>query len=175
MNESEIKDSSDEDSDKKVESKEENKLEVSISINEIVFFVKIFRKVFGGFREIVFFFDIIGFMYSYMEEVGERIKDLVNRLQIDMFGIRLAFMVYGDYYDFSYDRYLIKWIDFGVSIEEVVKFFENLLIIYGGDDDECYEFVLRKIREFLFWIFGSQRSLVLIGDFDFYELGYKYE
>lgn len=175
MNESEIKDSSDEDSDKKAESKEENKPEASTSTNETASPVKTPRKVPGGLREIVFSFDTTGSMYSYMEEAGERIKDLVNRLQTDMPGIRLAFMAHGDYYDLSHDRYLIKWIDFGASIEEVVKFFENLSITHGGDDDECYELVLRKTRESLSWTPGSQRSLVLIGDSDPHEPGYKYE
>ncbi|XP_062611577.1 uncharacterized protein LOC134273392 [Saccostrea cucullata] len=133
------------------------------------------RKVPGGLREIVFSFDTTGSMYSYMEEAGERIRDLVNRLQTDMPGIRLAFMAHGDYYDLSHDRYLIKWIDFGASIEEVVKFFENLSITHGGDDDECYELVLRKTRESLSWTPGSQRSLVVIGDSDPHEPGYKYE
>lgn len=175
MDESEIKDSSDEDSDKKAESKEENKPEASTSTNETASPVKTPRKVPGGLREIVFSFDTTGSMYSYMEEAGERIKDLVNRLQTDMPGIRLAFMAHGDYYDLSHDRYLIKWIDFGASIEEVVKFFENLSITHGGDDDECYELVLRKTRESLSWTPGSQRSLVLIGDSDPHEPGYKYE
>jgi hypothetical protein len=137
--------------------------------------VKTPRKVPGGLREIVFSFDTTGSMYNYMEEAGERIRDLVNRLQNDMPGTRLAFMAHGDYYDLSHDRYLIKWIDFGASIEEVVKFFENLSITHGGDDDECYELVLRKTRESLSWTPGSQRSLVVIGDSDPHEPGYKYE
>lgn len=175
MDESEIKNSSDEDSDKKAESQEENKPEASACTNETASPVKTPRKVPGGLREIVFSFDTTGSMYSYMEEAGERIKDLVNRLQTDMPGIRLAFMAHGDYYDLSHDRYLIKWIDFGASIEEVVKFFENLSITHGGDDDECYELVLRKTRESLSWTPGSQRSLVLIGDSDPHEPGYKYD
>lgn len=175
MDENEIKNSSDEDSDKQPEPQEENKHEVNLSTNETASPIKTPRKVPGGLREIVFSFDTTGSMYSYMEEAGERIKDLVNRLQTDMTGIRLAFMAHGDYYDLSHDRYLIKWIDFGASIEEVVKFFENLSITHGGDDDECYELVLRKTRESLSWTPGSQRSLVLIGDSDPHEPGYKYE
>lgn len=158
-------------------SKSENKAEIKpeSNTNGSSSPVKTPRKVPGGLREIVFSFDTTGSMYNYMEEAGERIRDLVNRLQTEMPGIRLAFMAHGDYYDLSHDRYLIKWIDFGASIEEVVKFFENLSITHGGDDDECYELVLRKTRESLSWTPGSQRSLVVIGDSDPHEPGYKYE
>ena len=169
-----VQDDDDEKSDKDSD-KEESKEESKPITSETASPVKTPRKVPGGLREIVFSFDTTGSMYNYMEEAGERIRDLVKRLQNEMPGIRLAFMAHGDYYDLSHDRYLIKWIDFGASIEEVVKFFDNLSITHGGDDDECYELVLRKTRESLSWTPGSQRSLVLIGDSDPHEPGYKYE
>ena len=133
------------------------------------------RKVPGGVREIVFSFDTTGSMYNYAEEAGEKIKELVSKLQIEIPGIRLAFVAHGDYYDLKQDRYLIKWLDFGASIAETVKFFENLAITHGGDTDECYELALRKVRESLSWTPGSQRSLVMIGDSDPHEPGYKFD
>ncbi|OWF45262.1 hypothetical protein KP79_PYT11285 [Mizuhopecten yessoensis] len=132
------------------------------------------RKMTGGPREIVFSFDTTGSMYNYMEEAGYRMRELMNRVQQDMPGIRLAFVAHGDYYDLANDRYLIKWIDFGASVDEVDTFFENLPITHGGDADECYELVLRKVRESLSWSPGSQRSLVMIGDSDPHEPGYKF-
>ncbi|XP_060078477.1 uncharacterized protein LOC132557965 [Ylistrum balloti] len=132
------------------------------------------RKMTGGPREIVFSFDTTGSMYNYMEEASYRMRELMNRVQEDMPGIRLAFVAHGDYYDLANDRYLIKWIDFGASVDEVDTFFENLPITHGGDADECYELVLRKVRESLSWTVGSQRSLVMIGDSDPHEPGYKF-
>ncbi|XP_033745470.1 uncharacterized protein LOC117330983 [Pecten maximus] len=132
------------------------------------------RKMTGGPREVVFSFDTTGSMYNYMEEASYRMRELMNRVKDDMPGTRLAFVAHGDYYDLANDRYLIKWIDFGASVDEVDTFFENLPITHGGDADECYELVLRKVRESLSWTPGSQRSLVIIGDSDPHEPGYKF-
>lgn len=133
------------------------------------------RKMTGGPREIVFSFDTTGSMYNYTEEARDRMRELMNRVHEDMPSIRLAFVAHGDYYDLANDRYLIKWIDFGASVDEVDTFFENLPITHGGDADECYELVLRKVRESLSWSVGSQRSLVMIGDSDPHEPGYTFD
>jgi hypothetical protein len=39
-----------------------------------------------------------------------------------------------------------------------------ILIIGGGDWEECYELVLHEARTKLSWTPGTQRSLVMIGD-----------
>lgn len=133
------------------------------------------KFIHGGIREIVFSFDTTGSMYSYMEEAKDRMREIVERLKIDIPGVRLAFIAHGDYFDLKNDRYLIKSLDFGASIDEICNFFEYLPITHGGDADECYELVLRKVRESLSWTTGSQRCLVMIGDSDPHEPGYTYE
>ena len=133
------------------------------------------RKMTGSTREIVISFDTTGSMYDYLEEARDRIKELVTRIQEEMPGVRLAFIAHGDYYDLKNDRYLIKFIDFGATLEEIVNFFDCLPITHGGDADECYELVLRKAQESLSWTPDSQKSLIMIGDSDPHELGYKYE
>lgn len=133
------------------------------------------KFIHGGIREIVFSFDTTGSMYGYMEEAKDRMKELVERLKIDIPGVRLAFMAHGDYYDLKNDRYLIKWLDFGATLDEICDFFEYLPITHGGDADECYELVLRKVRDSLSWTTGSQRCLVIIGDSDPHEPGYQFE
>jgi hypothetical protein len=74
---------------------------------------------------------------------------------MDIPGVRLAFMAHGDYYDLKNDRYLIKWLDFGATLDEICDFFEYLPITHGGDADECYELVLRKVRDSLSWTTGG--------------------
>ncbi|XP_076070765.1 uncharacterized protein LOC143042366 [Mytilus galloprovincialis] len=133
------------------------------------------KFIHGGIREIVFSFDTTGSMYSYMEETKEKLREIIERLKIDIPGVRLAFVAHGDYYDLKNDRYLIKWLDFGATIDEICNFFEYLPITHGGDADECYELVLRKVRESLSWTTGSQRCLVMIGDSDPHEPGYEFE
>ncbi|KAJ8301416.1 hypothetical protein KUTeg_020403 [Tegillarca granosa] len=131
----------------------------------------------GGVREIVFSFDTTGSMYSYMEETRDKIKEIVNKLQTDVPGIKLGFLAHGDYYDLQFDRYLIKWINFGASVDEISDFFEDLGITHGGDPEECYELVLRRVQDpnYVAWTPGSQRCLVMIGDSDPHEPGYTFE
>ncbi|KAK3103934.1 hypothetical protein FSP39_023015 [Pinctada imbricata] len=152
-----------------------NQTDTNKASNGVLTPMKSPRKLTGGPREIVFSFDTTGSMYNYVEEVAEKIKELVPKLQSEVPGIRLAFIAHGDYYDLKQDRYLIKWLDFGASVEETVKFFENLNITHGGDADECYELALRKVRDSLDWTSGSQRCLVMIGDSDPHEPGYKFD
>jgi len=127
----------------------------------------------GGLLEIVFSFDTTGSMYGYLTEVRGRIKDMVQRLQADIPEIRIAIIAHGDYCD--KDNYIVKWIDFGATVPELCDFVENVKVTSGGDTDECYELVLRRVQEVLSWTPGSQRSLVMIGDAPPHEPGYRYD
>ncbi|XP_069101071.1 uncharacterized protein [Argopecten irradians] len=126
----------------------------------------------GGLIEIAISFDTTGSMYGCLEEVRGRIQDMVQRLQADIPGIRIAVIAHGDYCDAS--NYIIKWIDFGATVPELCDFVKTVSRTGGGDADECYELVLRRAREVLSWTPGSQRSLVVIGDCRPHEVGYKY-
>lgn len=116
----------------------------------------------GGLIEIVFSFDTTGSMSSCIAEVRGRVGDMIQRLQADIPGIRIAVMAHGDYCDAH--NYVIKWIDFGASLPELSDFVQNISGTGGGDFDECYELVLARVQTELSWTPGSQRSLVLIGD-----------
>lgn len=116
----------------------------------------------GGLIEIVFSFDTTGSMSSCIAEVRGRVGDMIQRLQADIPGIRIAVVAHGDYCDAS--NYIIKWIDFGASLPEMCDFVQNISATSGGDFDECYELVLARIQTELSWTPGSQRSLVMIGD-----------
>ncbi|CAG2209639.1 unnamed protein product [Mytilus edulis] len=126
----------------------------------------------GGLVEIAFSFDTTGSMSAALNEVKGRIKDIVQKLQSDVPGIRIAIFAHGDYCD--KDDYIIKWIDFGATLPELHDFVNNCGDTGGGDSSECYELVLRRATEVLSWTPGSKRSLVLIGDDLPHEPGYKY-
>ncbi|XP_076072275.1 uncharacterized protein LOC143044227 [Mytilus galloprovincialis] len=126
----------------------------------------------GGLVEIAFSFDTTGSMSAALNEVKGRIKDIVQKLQSDVPGIRIAIFAHGDYCD--KDDYIIKWIDFGATLPELHDFVNNCGDTGGGDSAECYELVLRRATEVLSWTPGSKRSLVLIGDDLPHEPGYKY-
>lgn len=126
----------------------------------------------GGFMEVAISFDTTGSMYGCLEEVRAKVQDLVQRLQADIPGIRVAVIAHGDYCDES--NYVIKWIDFGASLPEICDFVKNVGRTGGGDGPECYELVLQRSREVLSWTEGSKRILVMISDNIPHEPGYKY-
>lgn len=126
----------------------------------------------GGLLEVAISFDTTGSMYGCLEEVRAKVKDLAQRLQADIPGIRIAIIAHGDYCDA--DKYIVKWIDFGASLPELCDFVENVERTGGGDGPECYELVLKRAREELAWTAGSQRVLVVIGDNEPHQVGYKY-
>lgn len=123
--------------------------------------------------EIAFSFDTTGSMYGCLEEIRARLTDIVQRLQADIPGIRIAIIAHGDYCDSK--TYVIQWIDFGATLPELVDFIQKVERTSGGDADECYELVLERAREVLSWTPGSSRSLVIIGDSDPHSPGYVFD
>ncbi|XP_059179547.1 uncharacterized protein LOC131958486 [Physella acuta] len=115
-----------------------------------------------GCLEVVFSFDTTGSMYTWLEQVRGRIQDMIQRLQSDIPGIRMAVFAHGDYCDV--DTYVTKWIDFTTDVAQLCEFVKNAEKTSGGDAPECYELVLKQVRTELSWTPGSRRVLVLIGD-----------
>lgn len=120
--------------------------------------------------EIVFSFDTTGSMSRCLDEVRGRLADLVQRLQADIPNIKIAIFAHGDYCDQSI--YVTKYVDFTDDVTKLTEFVQNVSETGGGDSDECYELVLHEVRTKLSWTFGSQRSLVLIGDSNPHEPNY---
>ncbi|XP_064623050.1 uncharacterized protein LOC135485180 [Lineus longissimus] len=117
----------------------------------------------GGPMEIVFSFDTTGSMSSCLVEVRKNLTDMINRLQKDIPGLRMAVFAHGDYCD-ERTTYVTKYVDFTNDVTKLVDFVNNVQSTGGGDADECYELVLYEVRTKLSWSPGTQRSLVMIGD-----------
>ena len=60
--------------------------------------------------------------------------------------------------------YVTKYVDFTTDVAELCRFVNEVSATGGGDFEECYELVLRQVREQLSWQPGTQRALVMIGD-----------
>ena len=86
----------------------------------------------------------------------------MTRLNKDIPALRMAVFAHGDYCDTR--TYVTKWLDFSTDVNELCDFVKNVGSTGGGDFPECYELVLRQVREELSWTTGTQRSLVMIGD-----------
>lgn len=121
--------------------------------------------------EIVFSFDTTGSMSSILDEVRGRLQDMIQRLQSDISGIRIGVIAHGDYCDKDV-FYLTKEIDLCQNVAELCQFVQDIEGTGGGDADECYEYVLRMVREKISWTPGSQKILVMIGDANPHEPDY---
>lgn len=124
----------------------------------------------NGNMEIVFSFDTTGSMSSCLNEVRGRVSDMAQRLQADIPGIKMAIFAHGDYCDKSV--YVTKHVDLTDDITKLVKFVQSVGATGGGDADECYELVLHEVRTKLSWTPGTQRALVMIGDYNPHEPNY---
>lgn len=124
----------------------------------------------NGPMEIVFSFDTTGSMSGCLNEVRGRVSDMVQRLQADIPGIKMAVFAHGDYCDRH--NYITKFVDFTDDVAKLVDFTQNVKSTGGGDFDECYELVLYEVRTKLSWTPGSQRALVMIGDCNPHEPNY---
>jgi len=117
----------------------------------------------GGLLEIVFSFDTTGSMSSILEEVQGRLQDMIQRLQADIAGIKIGVIAHGDYCDKNV-FYLTKELDFSQNVAELCTFVKNVEGTGGGDPDECYELILRMVKQNFSWSPTSQKVLVMIGD-----------
>ncbi|KAJ8320927.1 hypothetical protein KUTeg_002514 [Tegillarca granosa] len=124
----------------------------------------------GGSFEICFSFDTTGSMSSCIEEVKGRLQDMIQRLQADIPGIRIAVFAHGDYCDKG-RTYVTKYIDFSTDVAELCTWVKSVEATGGGDSDECYELVLHEVQS-LSWTPGTKRALVMIGDADPHEPNY---
>ncbi|OWF50761.1 uncharacterized protein LOC110450060 [Mizuhopecten yessoensis] len=126
----------------------------------------------GGLMEIVFSFDTTGSMSSVLEEIQGRLQDMIQRLQADIPGIRIGVIAHGDYCDEKV-FYLTKELDLCSNVVELCNFVKDVEGTGGGDEDECYELILRMVRQNFSWTPASQKIPVMIGDANPHEPEYE--
>lgn len=122
--------------------------------------------------EIVFSFDTTGSMSSIFDELQGRLQDMIQRLQSDIPGIRIGVIAHGDYCDKDV-FYLTRELDLCTDVVELCNFVKDTEGTGGGDEDECYELILRMVRENFSWTPKSQKILVMIGDANPHEPDYE--
>ncbi|XP_062601715.1 uncharacterized protein LOC134263399 [Saccostrea cucullata] len=126
----------------------------------------------GGAMDILFSFDTTGSMSYILDEVKGRLSEMIQRLQADIPGIRIGVIAHGDYCDEKV-FYLEKHIDFTHNVADLCNFVGEVEGTGGGDQDECYELVLRKANEDFNWAPVSNKVLVMIGDANPHEPDYE--
>lgn len=131
-----------------------------------------------GVLDMVIAFDTTGSMAAYIGAVRQEVAELVPRLFKDNKDLRLGIVAFGDYCDMNNAQ------DFGDAFQclmptnnenDIIKFVRETKDTSGGDGDEFYELVIKKIVEETPWREGSTRAILLISDAEPHPLGYTFK
>ena len=131
-----------------------------------------------GVLDMVIAFDTTGSMASYIGAVRKEVSDLVPRLFKYNKDLRLGIVAFGDYCDMK------NATDFGNAYQclmptgnanDIIRFMNQSNDTNGGDSDEFYELVIRKIVEETPWRDNSTKVILLISDAAPHPLGYTYQ
>ena len=130
-----------------------------------------------GKLDMVIAFDTTGSMAAYIGAVRKEVSDLVPKLFRDNPDLRLGIVAFGDYCDMpnaqEYGK-AYQCIQPTDNENELIRFIKDSQDTSGGDGDEFYELVIKKIVEETPWREGSTRSILLIADAHPHKLGYSY-
>lgn len=131
-----------------------------------------------GKLDMVIAFDTTGSMAAYIEDVRQQVAEMIPRLFKDNEDLRLGIVAFGDYCDMENrdifgDAY--QCIPLTDNENEIIKFVKDSKDTSGGDGDEFYELVLKKIVEESPWREDSSKAILLIADADPHDLGYTYK
>ena len=130
-----------------------------------------------GKLDMVIAFDTTGSMAAYIEDVRRQVADMIPDLFKDNEDLRLGIVAFGDYCDMTNRN------DFGDAYQcipltdnenDIIKFVKESKDTSGGDGDEFYELVLKKIIDESPWREDSSKAILLIADAAPHELGYTY-
>lgn len=130
-----------------------------------------------GRLDMVIAFDTTGSMAAYIDDVRRQVADLVPELFRKNEDLRLGIVAFGDYCDMR-GRH-----DFGPAYQcqplttnanDLVRFVLESQNTSGGDGDEFYELVIKKVVEETAWREDSTRVLLLISDAAPHPLGYSF-
>lgn len=130
-----------------------------------------------GKLDMVIAFDTTGSMAAYIGAVRKEVTQLIPQLFADNEDLRIGIVAFGDYCDMKNAQ------EFGDAYQvipptdnaaDLIRFVQNSHDTHGGDGDEFYELVIKKIVEETPWREDSTRSILLIADAYPHELGYSY-
>lgn len=119
--------------------------------------------------DIVFSFDSTGSMSPCIGEVRRKVTETITTLFNNVENLRIGIISHGDYCD---GDKLIDIQPLTNNINTLINFVNRTPNTGGGDEDEAYEYVLRKAQEFD-WN-ADNRAFVLIGDCSPHKVGYTW-
>lgn len=138
---------------------------------------KVEKGKIDGMLDMVIAFDTTGSMASYIKAVRKHVIELIPKLFAANPKLKISIVAFGDYCDMNSKSNFgnaYQVIDLTDNKDELIKFVKNARNTSGGDGDEFYELVIKKIVEETSWREGSTKSILLIADSNPHEIGYSY-
>lgn len=141
--------------------------------------IKIEDKIINNeeLTDLVIAFDTTGSMGSYIAAVKNHVRDLIPKLFKENKNLQISIVAFGDYCDMiNKDEFGKAYQVIGLTSNEnnLINFINNAQNTGGGDGDEFYELVIKKITEETQWRKNSSKSVLLIADDNPHSKGYKY-
>lgn len=131
-----------------------------------------------GMLDMVIAFDTTGSMAAYINAVKTHVKELVPKLFSSNPDLRIGIVAFGDYCDMKAPTLYGKAyqvLDLTNDENKIIKFINEAQNTSGGDGDEFYELVIKKITEETAWREGSTKAVLLIADAAPHKVGYSYK
>ncbi|MBR4454325.1 MAG: VWA domain-containing protein [Bacteroidales bacterium] len=141
------------------------------------FMDKVMKEV-NGQLDMVIAFDTTGSMAAYIDDVRKEVSELIPRLFRANPDLRLGIVAFGDYCDMPNAKEFgnaYQCIQLTENENELVKFVKESKNTNGGDGDEFYELVIKKIVEETNWRPDSTKAVLLIADAFPHAVGYSYK
>ena len=127
--------------------------------------------------DMVIAFDTTGSMASYIKSVKAHVTKLIPQLFKDNPNLKISIVAFGDYCDMrNKDNFgkAYQVCELTDNENKLIQFVKNAKNTSGGDGDEFYELVIKKITEETAWREGSNRTVLLIADASPHRVGYSY-
>lgn len=130
-----------------------------------------------GKLDMVIAFDTTGSMNSYIDSVRSHITELIPKLFSTNPDLRIGIVAFGDYCDMPNKNTFGKAyqvLDLTNDEKKIIDFVRKAQRTSGGDGDEFYELVIKKITEETSWREDSTKAVLLIADAAPHRVGYSY-
>lgn len=131
-----------------------------------------------GMLDMVIAFDTTGSMSAYINAVKKHVTELVPKLFAANPNLRLGIVAFGDYCDMiSKDNFGRAYQVLKLTNDEkkIINFAKSAQSTGGGDGDEFYELVIKKIVEETDWREEATKAVLLIADAAPHKVGYSYK
>jgi hypothetical protein len=122
-------------------------------------------------------FDTTGSMAAYINDVKKHVEKLIPEMFSKDIDLKMKIVAFGDYCDMTSKNVFGKAYQesqFTNDENHLQNFVKTAEDTSGGDTDEFYELVIKKITEETPWREGAKKTVLLIADYTPHEIGYSH-